>query len=64
MKLGWHGQMGGWGSQQSERTGVMSGKEEQGGQAMLVRGVGALVRGRGRGAGVDRGSYGIKMHIC
>lgn len=42
----------------------MGGREEQEGQAVLVRGVGALVRGRGRMAGVDRGGHGIKRQIC
>lgn len=34
---------------------MMGGREEQGGQAELIRGRGTLVKGTGRVAGVDRG---------
>lgn len=36
---------------------MIVGREEQGEQAMLVRGEGAPVRGRGRVAGMDRGDH-------
>lgn len=41
----------------------MDRREEQGGQAMLVRGGGALVRGEVRVAGEDRGGHGIERQI-
>lgn len=36
----------------------MGGREEQGGQAVLIRGRGTLVRGNGRVTGEDRGGHG------